>query len=424
MMNFLFKGILRDRGRSLFPFLTVTAGVFLTVVMYCYVKGLEVNIIRSNANLRHGHVKVMTRAYAADAAQVPNDLALTDVSLLIEELRKAHPGTFWTPRIAFGGLLDIPDENGETKAQAPAAGLAVDLRTPSSPEPGLLGLEKILVRGRMPQAPGEILIGEELSQKLGVAPGGRATLIGSTMRGSMTLANLVVAGTIRFGVRAMDRTGLIADLSDIQKALDMEDAAGEVLGFFADGIYRLDAAGAMARDWNARFSGKDDDFLPVMRTLKDQPGMDLLLGKMALITFAVTLIFLVPMSLVLWNAGLLGTLKRHGEFGVRLAIGEDKGHVYRTMIAESLMIGVLGSIAGTLLGLGVSYYLQVKGIDISSMMKNIAILMPTVLRSRITPLSFVIGFVPGLPATLIGAAIAGRAIYKRQTAQLFKELEQ
>jgi putative ABC transport system permease protein len=49
--------------------------------------------------------------------------------------------------------------------------------------------------------------------------------------------------------------------------------------------------------------------------------------------------------------------------------------------------------------------------------------MDTVLRSKITPLSFVIGFVPGLLASLIGTAIAGRTIYKRQTASLFKELE-
>jgi putative ABC transport system permease protein len=93
------------------------------------------------------------------------------------------------------------------------------------------------------------------------------------------------------------------------------------------------------------------------------------------------------------------------------------------MIVEALLIGALGSIAGTVLGLAVSFYLQVHGIDISGMMKNVTFLMPTVLRARVTPASFVIGFVPGLLATFIGTAIAGRAIYRRETARLFKELE-
>jgi putative ABC transport system permease protein len=129
------------------------------------------------------------------------------------------------------------------------------------------------------------------------------------------------------------------------------------------------------------------------------------------------------MSLVLWNAGLIGNLKRYGEIGVRLAIGERHGRVYRAMLAESLLIGILGTLAGAALGLALSYYLQAHGINYGSLMKNAAIMIPTVIRSRITPFAYVIGFIPGLLATLIGTAIAGRGIYKRQTSQLFKELE-
>ncbi len=423
MMKFLFKGLLRDRSRSLFPFLTITAGVFLTVILFCYIKGVEVGVVRSNANLSHGHVKVMTRAYSREIEQLPNDLALTGVDSLIRDLSKAYPGFVWVPRIQFGGLLDVPDERGETKAQAPVAGLACDLRSAESPERDLLGLQRVIVRGRMPQMPGEILLSEELSQGLDAPPGAKVTFIGTTMHGSMSMTNLVVSGTILFGIRAMDRTGVIADLADIQNSLDMTDAAGQVLGFFRDGIYLRDKADEMALAYNAQFSGRDDEFLPVMQTLREQPGMDLMFNSLFLFSSLIILIFLVPMSLVLWNAGLIGTMRRHGEYGLRLAIGEDRGHVYRTMIGESLIVGVLGSVAGTFLGLALSYYLQVKGIDISSMLKNVTIMMPTLLRSRVTPLSFIIGFAPGLLATLIGTAIAGRAVYKRRTAQLFKELE-
>jgi putative ABC transport system permease protein len=423
MIRFLLKGILRDRGRSLFPLLVVTAGVFLTVAFYGYILGMMNNMIRSNANLRHGHVKVMTRAYAQDIAQVPNELALTGVAALSDELRTSYPDLDWVARIPFGGLLDVPDDEGETRIQAPVAGLAVDLRTSGGPEPGLLGLAKILVRGRMPRVPGELLMSDELARKLGLDIGGKATLITTTMAGSLAMANFTVAGTIRFGIRAMDRTGLIADLADLRRALDMDDAAGEVLGLFKDGIYRSDRAAAVLRSFEGRYAGRQGEFLPAMQTLAEQPGMDIIIGRMRYATSAIVFIFLLAMSLVMWNAGLVGTLRRYGEFGLRLAIGEAKGHVYRTMLAESLLIGVLGSTAGTVLGLSLSWYLQVHGIDVSSIMKNITFLMDTVLHSKITPLSFVIGFIPGLLASLIGTAIAGRTIYKRQTARLFKELE-
>ena len=423
MIRFLLKGILRDRSRSLFPFLIVVAGVFLTVAFFCYIKGAETDFVRYGANLSYGHVKVMTLAYRKEADQTPNDLALTGLSGLVAELRRTYPDMEWAPRITFGGLLDVPDEKGETKSQGPAAGLGVDLLTPESGEPERLDLKKALVRGRLPAARGEVLLSDEMALKLKVLPGEKATLIGTTMSGSMAMKNFTVAGTVRFGIQAMDRTAMIADLADVQAALDMDDAASQVLGFFKDGIYRQALADAAAGLFNARPQDPNDDYQPVMQTLREETGMGYLLNTMTSMVAVIVFVYLLAMALVLWNAGLIGTLRRHGEFGLRLAIGEDKGHVYRTMIYESLMIGVLGTIVGTALGLALSYVLQAKGLDFSGMLKNISLMMPTVLRARVTPIAYVIGFVPGIIATLVGSAIAGRRIYKRQTAQLFKELE-
>jgi putative ABC transport system permease protein len=134
-------------------------------------------------------------------------------------------------------------------------------------------------------------------------------------------------------------------------------------------------------------------------------------------------IFVVAMSIVLWNAGLTGSLRRYGEIGLRLAIGEETGHVYRWMMVESLMIGVAGSMAGTAIGVAIAYYLQVHGFDIGSMTKNSTMMISDVIRAQVGPVSFVIGFLPGILATFLGTAISGIGIYKRQTSQLFKELE-
>ena len=185
----------------------------------------------------------MSRAYAREADQAPNDLALNGVGSLMAELARDHPGLVWTPRIRFGGLIDIPDEKGETRVQGPAAGLAVDLRSPGSPERELLNLEKAVVRGRLPERPGEILLSDGFAARLGIGPGATATLIGATMYGSLVVRNFVVSGTIHFGVTAMDRGAIVADLTDVQAALDMEDAAGEILGFFRDSLYRKEAGG-------------------------------------------------------------------------------------------------------------------------------------------------------------------------------------
>ena len=422
MIKFLLKGLIRDRSRSLFPILTVVAGVMLTVILYSWVKGTQTDLIRANANFNTGHVKIMSFAYSRESDQIPNDLAYTGVADLLTELRNNRPEMIWTPRIRFGGLLDIPDKFGETRSQAPVAGLAVDLLSSQTPETEILNLKEALVRGTLPAKRGEVLISEELSRKLGVKIGDTATMVSSTMYGSLSTYNFIISGTIRFGISAMDRGAMLTDISDIQRALDMDDTAGEIVGYFRDDIYRNNTASIIAEEFNSKNAG-EDEFRPVMVTLRNQAGLAQTLDLSAYISAVLIGLFVIVMSIVLWNAGLMASLRRYGEIGVRLAIGENKGHIYRSMIAESLMVGFFGSVLGTAIGVAISYYLQVHGIDISSMLKNASMMISDVMKAQVTPVSFFIGFIPGLLATLLGTSISGIGIYQRQTSQLAKELE-
>jgi putative ABC transport system permease protein len=393
----------------------------LTVVLYCWIQGVTEDMISSSASFDTGHVKIMSRAYAAESDQLPNDLALIGVSDLLNALKTEYTRMVWTPRIRFGGLLDIPDEQGETRAQGPVIGLGVDLFSSHSPEYSLLNLHQALVRGKLPEKPGEIVISEAFARRLNIQLRETATLISSTMYGSMAACNFTVAGTIRFGVGALDRGSMIADIEDVQFALNMEDAAGEILGFSEDFFYYPKRAADISGDFNAKYQNPDDEFSPVMKTLRDQGGLGEMLDLMDTFSGIVITIFVVVMSIVLWNAGLIGSMRRYGEIGVRLAIGEYKGRLYRAMIAESLMIGLFGSIVGTAVGLGIAYFMQEVGFDISSFTKNASMMISNVMRARITPAGFFIGFIPGLVATFLGTAISGISIYQRQTSQLMKE---
>ena len=415
--------MLRDRSRSLFPVLTVTIGVMLTVFAFSYVQGITSEFIRSTAHFSSGHLRVMSHAYAQEADQVPNDLALFGIDSILIRLNSEFPGLNWTPRIKFGGLLDVPDEQGETRAQGPVVGMAVNLLSPSSPEWHILNIRESIVEGRIPEKSGEILIGEDFAEKLKVEIGQTATLITSTMYGSMSLTNFIVVGTIHFGVNAMDRGAMLVDIHDIQKAMDMKDAAGEIMGFFRDDLYHRRMAETITESFNKEYQGQDDNFRPEMSNLRSQSGLTEYLDLIGRFSGILIGIFLVVMSIVLWNAGLMGSLRRYGEIGVRLALGEEKGHVYRAMLGESVVIGFFGSVLGTAAGLGLGYYLQIVGIDVGSMMKNSTMIMSDVLRAQVTPICFFIGFIPGILATLVGTAISGIGIYRRQTSQLFKELE-
>ncbi|MDO9547648.1 MAG: hypothetical protein Q7J65_01610, partial [Candidatus Marinimicrobia bacterium] len=154
MIRFIINGLLRDHHRSLFPFIIVSIGVFINVFMQAYMGGMLTDMLDTNARFANGHVKIMSRAYAENADQVPNDLALTGVNGIIHDLKAKYPEMTWVKRIQFGGLLDIPDENGETRAQGTVAGMGVDLISPGSTEISTLNIAKSIVSGRLPEKPG------------------------------------------------------------------------------------------------------------------------------------------------------------------------------------------------------------------------------------------------------------------------------
>ncbi len=423
MIRFLFKGLLRDRNRSLLPILVVTAGVTLTVFLHCYITGILGDMIEFSANYTSGHVKVMTRAYAENKNQLPNDLAIIGVDDLLKELYIDYPDVEFVERVNFGGLLDAPDEFGETKKQGVVAGIAVDLTSENSKEIDRLNIRKSLKRGRLPENPNEVLLSEEFATKLEVDIGGTVTLITSTMYGGMSIQNFVVSGTIEFGVQMMDRSGMIADIRGIQNALDMEDACGELLGFLDMKNYDDIAALNVENTFNEKYSDPNDEFSPIMTRLKNDSIMAGYFDYVDSFVGIIVTIFIMAMSIVLWNTGLIGGLRRYGEIGVRLAIGEEKGHIYRSMIYEALLIGIVGSLLGTLVGLGFSFWLQEVGIDVGDMMKSSKMMMPGVFRANITTPAFYIGFIPGLFSVTLGTMLSGIGIYKRKTASLFKELE-
>ena len=157
--------------------------------------------------------------------------------------------------------------------------------------------------------------------------------------------------------------------------------------------------------------------------MNDQPLMSVMLTMSSMMSGIIISVFVFAMALVLWNAGLLGGLRRYGEVGIRLAMGEEKKHIYGSMLAESFFIGLAGSLAGTILGLILAWVLQTKGIDMTSSMKGMTLLMSTNFHARITAPAYYIGFIPGIFSTLLGTALSGIGIYRRQTATLFKEFE-
>tara|TARA_B100001123_G_scaffold220977_1_gene249165 strand:- start:103 stop:1557 length:1455 start_codon:yes stop_codon:yes gene_type:complete len=483
MIRFLAKGLVRDRSRSLFPLLAIIITVTLVIFGIGFMEGAMNNFLQSTAVISSGHVKVVTKAYKKESNQLPNDLALFDIENIIQTLIQMYPDYFWTPRITFGGLLDVPDKNGETKEQAPVFALGIDFFSEKSRQVEIWELEKCLISGRLPKDRDDALVSTKLAKQLGIGSGSSITLIGSTMDNAFTTYNFNVVGTFNLYKGQTDRQMMLVDISGARQALDMEDAASEILGYHNSLYYHDEEAVTIRKHFNITYSdsiaqilrneeSKDilsymngwneintieksklpqqrsnalfdnqmydnseewgelsvEDpsiYTPTMVALRDDSQLATMVDFSTVALGVMAGIFLVIVMIVLWNMGLMNGLRRYGEIGLRLAIGESKGQVYRSMISEAVLIGFVGTLIGTIFGISLTYYVQEFGIDYSEAINQLSttMVMPNVFYAKVTPELYYIGFIPGVLATVLGTMLAGLAIYKREMSQLFKELE-
>jgi putative ABC transport system permease protein len=426
MLKFILKGILRDRSRSLFPIIVVALIVALVIFNRGFLVGTMNGMFRDTAVISSGHVKIMTHSYQEESQLMPNDLALMNVGEITEILGLKYSDYFWSPRISFAGLLDLPDEQGETKSQGPVMAIGIDFLSSESRQFELWELEKRIDSGHMIKNANDALVGAKLAEKLGLSLGDQVTYIGTTMNNAFTTFNFTVVGTFNLGMGPLDKQMMLVDIEGARMALDMNDAASEILGFKHDLYYDDDAAVAIRNQFNAVHSDASDIFRSSMIALRDANQMGAMIDLVDWSTFIILGIFLLIAMIVLWNMGIMSGLRRYGEMGIRLAMGETKGQVYRSLILESVIIGTIGTIIGTLIGLPLTYYVQEVGIDYSAAFENLnssSLIMSSVFYTKVTPDLYYIGFIPGVLATVFGTMLAGRAIYKREMAQLFKELE-
>jgi putative ABC transport system permease protein len=426
MISFLFRGLIRDRSRSFFP-LTIITLIVATIIFFSgFLNGIYNALFFNTALVNSGHVKVVTHAYNLEHQLLPNDLALLEPDELINDLDEKYGDYIWTPRITFAGLLDVPDNNGETLIQSPVFALGVDFLSNNSTQLKIWRLNEKITKGEIFSNKNEILLSEKLAKRLNVNPGNIVTFIGSTMDGAFSTYNFLVSGIFNLNLGPIDKDMMIVDIKGAEITLDMKNAASEILGYEKDLFFDDKETVLMRSEYNTQFCDTTNVYRPFMLALRDSNQMSTIVDFSNVIMFIIMALFLIVVTLVLWNMGIMNGLRRYGEIGMRLAIGETKGHVFKSMIVESLIIGFLGSTFGTMIGIAITSYLEKVGLDYSKAIDSLSssnFAMPNIFYPQITSELFYIGFIPGILATVFGTMLAGRAIYSREMAQLFKELE-
>jgi putative ABC transport system permease protein len=380
------RNLWRRPQRTVLSLLSITLVTALLVFMLSFQLAVYQLMKESTLRIFDGYAQLQPTGYADDPAL---DRVIDNPDRIARQAITVNGVTTAAPRVnGFAILANGPRSYG-------AAVIGVD---PVS-EMKISSIASTIRSGRYLQAgdSDSAILGDILARNLGVAVGGKVTVLGSARDGSVAADVLKVAGVYHSGVADLDRSILEMPLARAQDTFGMTGQAntialgGPSLGGVNGALPALQAlarkAGGMSvRDWGA--------MEPALRAA--------ILGKyVTSMVFYVTLVAVV--AFIILNTLLMSVLERTREFGILLAVGMRPGQIGQVVWIELFGLALTGCALGLAIGGGATLWFQHTGISFAGLGAVLATMgLPSRLYPALTPLSALIG-----PAALLAAIGVG-----------------
>ena len=345
------RNIWRNPRRTL---LTVCAIIFATVLlvfMLSFQFGSYETMINTSVKISTGHLQIQATAYQEKKSirfVIPEPQAIAKV---LDQIPQVAAYTF------RGQAFSLISSTNRTY------GVVVTGIDPQK-EARVSRLKQLVREGHFLAGNdrNQAVVGKLLARNLRVKIGDELTLIGQGRDGSIAATVVSVKGIFSSGIDDFDRAALQIPLITFQDTFSMHQSVHEIviIGKSLSDVAAIKTKLQIAlSDLEGRKKLKTLDWQELMPGLRQAIEMDLISG----LIFYGLLIIVVSFSIL--NTFLMAIFERTREFGVMMAIGTTPRRLTQILLLESMTITLIGIIAGIGIGIGVTAYFQLHGIDFS-----------------------------------------------------------
>ena len=345
------RNIWRNPRRTILTICAITFASVLLVFMLSFQFGSYETMINTSVKISTGHLQIQAEKYQEKKS----------VRYVIPEPRKIADIVSNIPEVAAytlrGQAFALISSKNRTY------GVVVTGIDPSG-EANVSRIKKLVREGHFLSAAdvNQAIVGKLLAKNLRVTIGDELTLLGQGRDGSIAATMLQVKGIFNSGIDEFDRSAMQIPLSTFQDIFTMDEAVHEIV-VISRALSDVSRIKAKLQDrlsvLNSRKPLKTLDWQEIMPGLRQAIEMDLVSG----LIFYGLLIIVVAFSIL--NTFLMAIFERTKEFGVMMAIGTSPQRLTKVLLFESMTMTLIGIIAGIILGIALTYYFQIHGIDFS-----------------------------------------------------------
>ncbi len=348
------RNLWRNRTRTVLQSLAIAGGLFLAIFFKNLATGSYEKVIDDGVRTGSGHVGLYRDGYLADR-KTEQSFALGHLATEVARL----PGVRSVfSRIYIPGLV----QSGHDSRGVLVLGIDAQLEKGINP----ILHDRHLRAGTLPVA-GNVeraVIGEGLAARLQVKLGNKIVISFQDARGKIANVLYRICGLMHTGMAQFDNESVLVDRRRLADEFGAPDHVHEVAVMLAD-RHRADAFVTA---------------LPGVASLPSQvhactweramPQMFQMieLDRVGYLIFVGFLYLLIAIGTV--NTLLMNVTERTREFGLLRAMGCNSANLRRMIVAEALVLGLLGAGVGTAAGSVLTWYYSLSGLDLRPLMGN------------------------------------------------------
>jgi len=347
-LRLAWRNIWRHRRRTGIVVIAMSMGLALMMIYDGLIAGFEQAIYGNAVKILGGNIQVHAAGYRASSYSTPL-LPLDDPQQVMEAALAQPQVVAASRRINTGGLAT------SREGAFPVSIIGID---PETEAPISLAAQN-LVSGRYLTAGDldSVFIGKGLAEAMDVQVGDRFEMAGGAAHEQMRRRTMTVGGIYDLGLTDIEKRTIYISLTEAQQLFDLDGQSTEVVIF-------LESLGQEAAVINAVTPALGAEEIDSWET--NFPELQAAIGTKSGVMNVFSVIILMIAGIGILNLLLMAVYERTREIGLLGALGLKPRQISTLFILEGTMMGLVGVVAGILLGLLLNGLLGQVGLDYSA----------------------------------------------------------
>lgn len=388
LLTLALRNLTRHRARTATTWFAIVVGVTGLVLSGGFIKDILIQLGEAIVRSQTGHVQIARPAYFESGNRLSSELLLSNSVQLAAAVRARPHVAEVMGRLDFSGIINNSKRDYAVLIQG------------IEPEPeARLGNYLRVTQGRGLQSSERFgaLVGEGLAQAIDLHPGDKIVLLATTPEGALNTIDFTISGIFQSFSKDFDARAVRITLPAAQELIATPginvmvvrlDRTTSTAAAAADIRRQVGSATLSVMEWN-----RISDFYDKTVELYDRQ-----FGVLQFIIF-------IMVVLTVANSVNMSSFERTAEFGTLRAMGTPSGQVARMLIAENVVLGLIGATSGVLIGIVLALVLSAIGIQMPPPPNaNLGY----VAQIRIVPQTVLIAWLIGAVATALAALLPAR----------------